>query len=163
MAAYNKSFIQITLIKLLDFYITKWRDGDRGNYTRFFNIARSLFQPKENQELNFKLSELRIKYKMSLSQLENIIYQMKFLPQKRAIMEIKILDGLGEGWHRKLKIEINHYQAEQDLNYIVRWVLIKLHELASRNNIDFTSMPEYQELYRGIKGKMVDSNEDRLF
>lgn len=140
--AYNKSFVQYTLMKLLDFYILKWRDLDAKNYTRFINIVKSLLQEKDTKELDARIKHIEDKYHLKFDKLENLIFQMKISPLKSATLIIKIPNGNGEGWDKKEKININHFQAEKDLNDLIRWCLIKLHLLACRSNIDFTNIPE---------------------
>lgn len=139
---YNKSYVQLTMAKMLDFVINKWNDEMPRNFTRFFSIAKSVMPEWDIKELNERIRELEAKYQMKIQAIEIYVWQMKFQPRRVLLVENIIKNGLGNGWDLKVKTILNHFEMERDLTALREWCLFQLHIFAERNNINFDRIPE---------------------
>ncbi len=139
---YNKSYVQLSFAKLLDFVITKWDDDKPRNFSRFFSIIKSLLLKYDIDELKNRIKNIESKYQMSIEKIEFFVWQMKFSPKKALYIENIIPNGLGDGWDLKIRQQVNHFEMEKDLMKLREWCLYKIHKFAQMSNINFDKIPE---------------------
>lgn len=132
MAGLDKEVLKLQLKRL--FLTYDWHKENQTRYSDFFTECAVIFPPDVRTELNAKIWALEQKYgSWKIYQLEFLILALTtwmwgkrlYLPSERGMKqrEFLIADCMG------------------DLNDLVLWCKLRLHQVAMRYDVDFSSAP----------------------
>ena len=137
----NKSFLQLRLKTIEDYYKDwNWKKTHRP-YTHFFTYIASILKPKQKMELNGYEQEFENMWGYRLKTAERLIFDMHTFGRGlhlKKVRKIKVTKGT-DTWYKKVKISVDIDGMESHLDLIKEWCMVMCRKVAEEENVSFES------------------------